>query len=99
MVADYRPDICEMDDQCLLRSQFFVDNMESALRESGNLVIPLQTKVILPEHINADLFSLCSHQYIFERKREDITIFKSVIHTLEDPITAKLVAEYVHMSL
>jgi ornithine cyclodeaminase len=98
MVGAYRPDMREMDDQCLLRSQVFVDNMESALRETGDLAIPLKTKVILPEHIKADLFSLCSHQYLFERNREDITIFKSVGHALEDLTAAKLIAEYVHVS-
>jgi hypothetical protein len=39
----------------------FVDNIESALCETGYLTTPLKTKVILPEHIKADLLSLCSY--------------------------------------
>jgi len=95
MVGAYRPDMREMDDECLLRSQVFVDNFESALRETGDLAIPLQSNIILPEHIKADLFSMCSRDYVFKRKEEDITIFKSVGHALEDLTAAKIVAEYV----
>jgi ornithine cyclodeaminase len=96
MVGAYRPDMREMDDQCLLRSKVFVDNMESALRETGDLAIPLREEVILPEYIEADLFEICSKTYSVERKEEDITIFKSVGHALEDLTAAKLVAEYVN---
>lgn len=95
MVGAYRPDMREMDDQCLLRSLVFVDNMESALRETGDLAIPLKEKVIKPEHIKADLFAMCGRSYVFARKEEDITIFKSVGHALEDLTAAKIVAEYV----
>jgi ornithine cyclodeaminase len=98
MVGAYRPDMREMDDQCLLRSQVFVDNIESALRETGDLAIPINTKVIAPEYVKADLFALCGETYTFQRKMEDITVFKSVGHALEDLTAAKLVAEYVSRS-
>jgi len=96
MVGAYRPDMREMDDECLRRSMIFVDNMESALRETGDLAIPLKVGVIQPEHIKADLFSMCDKSYVFERKYEDITVFKSVGHALEDMTAAKIVAEYVN---
>ena len=96
MVGAYRPDMREMDDECLLRSLIYVDNMESALRETGDLAIPLKAGVIQAENIKADLFSMCEQSYVFERKNEDITIFKSVGHALEDLTAAKLVAEYVN---
>jgi ornithine cyclodeaminase/alanine dehydrogenase-like protein (mu-crystallin family) len=95
MVGAYRPDMREMDDQCLLRSQVFVDNMESALRETGDLAIPLKKKVITANHIKADLFSLCGNTYVFKRQATDITVFKSVGHALEDLTAAKVVAEYI----
>jgi len=96
MVGAYRPDMREMDDECLLRSNIFVDNMESAVRETGDLAIPIKAGVIQPKHIKADLFSMCEQNFIFERNNEDITIFKSVGHALEDLTAAKLVAEYVN---
>jgi len=94
MVGAYRPDMREMDDECLIRSKIFVDNMESALRETGDLAIPIAKQVISALDITADLFSLCSGKTIFDRELADITIFKSVGHALEDLVAAKIVATY-----
>jgi ornithine cyclodeaminase len=94
MVGAYRPDMREMDDECLIRAKVFVDNMESALRETGDLAIPIAKQVISAQDVKADLFSLCSGKIVFERKLADITIFKSVGHALEDLVAAKLVADF-----
>lgn len=93
MVGAYRPDMREMDDECLKRGILFVDNTESALRETGDLAIPLAQGVISPAHVNADLFALCKQTYVFERPDDAITVFKSVGHALEDLAAANLVAQ------
>lgn len=93
MVGAYRPDMREMDDDCLKRSMLFVDNTESALRETGDLAIPLAQGVITPDHVNADLFALCKQTYVFERPDDAITVFKSVGHALEDLAAANLVSQ------
>lgn len=95
MVGAYRPDMREMDDDCLTRAVIFVDNMESAVRETGDLAIPLAEKIIEMSDIHADLFALCGNKFTFERKSKDITVFKSVGHALEDLAAAKLVVEFV----
>lgn len=95
MVGAYRPDMREMDDTCLTRSKVFVDNIESAVRETGDIAIPLAENVITQADINADLFSLCRKTFEFNRTDEDITVFKSVGHALEDLAAAKLVSEFV----
>ncbi|MFT5755467.1 MAG: ornithine cyclodeaminase/alanine dehydrogenase-like protein (mu-crystallin family) [Alteromonadaceae bacterium] len=95
MVGAYRPDMREMDDECLLRARVFVDNFDSALRETGDIAIPLSKGVITEHDIEADLFSLCKKDTIVTRQADDITVFKSVGHALEDLIAAKLVAQYV----
>lgn len=95
MVGAYRPDMREMDDQCLLRAMLFVDNTESALRETGDLAMPLAEGVINKSAVNADLFALCRGEYVVERERSAITIFKSVGHALEDLAAANLVAKNV----
>jgi ornithine cyclodeaminase len=94
MVGAYRPDMREMDDQCLLKATLFVDNLESAVRETGDIAIPLAHKIIKQSDIKADLFALCKNQVQFERNDNEITIFKSVGHALEDLTAAKLVADY-----
>ena len=92
MVGAYRPDMREMDDECLIGNRVFVDNFDGALRETGDIAIPLKTGVISKEDIKADLFSLCRGEYQVNRKANDITVFKSVGHALEDLTAAKLVA-------
>ena len=45
LVGSYRPDMREADDKCLIRSSIYIDS-ESAMKESGDLAIPLSEKVI-----------------------------------------------------
>ena len=80
-----------MDDDFLTQARLFVDNTESALRETGDLAIPLAQGVIKPNDIEADLFSLTREQFQLNRHEQDITIFKSVGHALEDLAAAKVV--------
>lgn len=103
MVGAYRPDMREMDDECLKRGRIYVDNMSSAIRETGDLAIPLAEGIIEESEIEADLFALCEKskgelsnpENSIGRKNQDITVFKSVGHALEDLAAAKLVFEYV----
>lgn len=90
MVGAYRPDMREADDDCLLRSRIVVDNYQGALKETGDLAIPLKNGVISRENIEADLFELCKKQKQFVRDEQDITFFKSVGHALEDLAAAQL---------
>lgn len=96
MVGAYRPDMREMDDECIRRSRVYVDNFEGAMRETGDIAIPLANGVLSKEEINADLFDLCRDSYQVQRDTDDITLFKSVGHALEDLAAANLVyKEYV----
>jgi ornithine cyclodeaminase len=95
MVGSYRPDMREMDDDCLTQARIFVDNFEGALRESGDIAIPLKAGVIEKSDIEADLFALCKKQFAMQRQDNEITVFKSVGHALEDLTAAKLVADFV----
>lgn len=98
MVGSYRPDMREMDNDCLTQARLFVDNFEGALRETGDMAIPLQEGVIKKEQVEADLFALCKQEFLMQRANNDITIFKSVGHALEDLTAAKLVADFVKNS-
>ncbi|GLX84809.1 ornithine cyclodeaminase [Thalassotalea loyana] len=90
MVGAYRPDMREADDECLLRSRIVVDNLQGALKETGDLAIPLSKQIIKPEDIEADLFALARKDTHFLRQPTDITFFKSVGHALEDLAAAQL---------
>jgi ornithine cyclodeaminase len=95
MVGAYKPDMREADDQCLLRSRVFVDHYAGALKETGDIVIPVAQGVISREDIQADLFELCQGLRDGRTGDNEITFFKSVGHALEDLVAATLIAERV----
>jgi len=91
MVGAYRPDMREADDDCIRRSTIIVDNYKGALKETGDIKIPLDSGLLKVEDIKADLFELCKQDVTFNRNLDDITMFKSVGHALEDLAAAQLV--------
>lgn len=91
LVGSYKPDMREADDKCIERARVFVDTREAAPRESGDLAIPIQKGILSDKDILADLFELCRGRAPGRQKREEITLFKSVGHALEDLATAALV--------
>jgi ornithine cyclodeaminase/alanine dehydrogenase-like protein (mu-crystallin family) len=88
MVGAYKKNMREADDDALLKSTLYVDNFTGALKETGDLVIPLKTGVISEQDIKADLFSLCGGNASGRRDSSEITFFKSVGHALEDLVAA-----------
>jgi len=88
LIGAYRPDMREANDEAIQRANVFVDTLEGGLKESGEIVIPLNKGILKPEDIHADLFDLCSGKHAGRSTREEITLFKSVGHALEDLIAA-----------
>lgn len=93
MVGAYKVDMREADDDVIMRAEIFVDNYESALKETGDLVIPLKNGILNRTDIRADLFELCRAKKMGRKNEKEITFFKSVGHALEDLAAAKLVFE------
>ncbi len=93
LVGAYKPDMREADDECLLRARIFIDHYAGALKETGDLAIPLAQGVITKADINASLFELCAGQKQGRQTANEITLFKSVGHALEDLVAATLIEE------
>ena len=81
----------ESDDLAVKRSRIYVDTLDSAPKESGDLAIPIKGKAISLNDIQGDLFQLCSNQVAGRGSTEEITLFKSVGHALEDLVAARLI--------
>ncbi|MAG76712.1 MAG: ornithine cyclodeaminase [Colwelliaceae bacterium] len=96
LVGAYRPDMREADDDCILKSRIVVDNYQGACKETGDIKMPLDAGILQREKIVADLFELCRKERVFTRNRQDITLFKSVGHALEDLAAAQLVLEGIN---
>ncbi len=84
LVGAYKKDMRETDDETILKSSIFLDTFQGGLKESGDIVIPLQNETLKETDIKADLFQLCANQKTGRKSEKEITVFKSVGHALED---------------
>lgn len=89
LVGAYKKDMREADDNTIKKSSVFVDTFQGGLKESGDIVIPLNNGTLTEEDIKADLFQLCSNSKSGRISENEITVFKSVGHALEDLVAAK----------
>jgi ornithine cyclodeaminase len=95
LVGSYKPDMREADDLVIHKAQVYVDTLEGATKETGDIVIPIKRKVLSKNDIQGDLFSLCQNQARGRQKPNDITLFKSVGHALEDLAAAQLLYQHL----
>lgn len=84
LVGAYKKEMREADDETISKASVYLDTYQGGLKESGDIVIPLQNGTLKKEDIKADLFQLCSNQKKGRNNQEEITVFKSVGHALED---------------
>ena len=84
LVGAYKKDTREADDETISKASVYVDTFQGGLKESGDIVIPLQNGVLKESDIKADLFQLCTNKKHGRENSEEITVFKSVGHALED---------------
>lgn len=88
LVGAYKKDMREADDMAIKKASVFVDTLQGGLKESGDIVIPLQNGTLKADAIKADLYGLCSGKNPGRTSEEEITLFKSVGHALEDLMAA-----------
>jgi len=93
LVGSFKPNMRETDNKVVTRTRIFVDERKSDGYTGGDLAIPIREGVIDPEAVEADLFDLCNQRCTVQRQEEDITLFKSVGHALEDLAVAELVLD------
>lgn len=84
LVGAYKKDMREADNETISKVSVFVDTYQGGLKESGDIVIPLQEGIITESDIKADLFELSAHSKNGRTSKKEITLFKSVGHAIED---------------
>lgn len=89
LVGSYKKNMREADDQCIMRSSVFLDTYQGGLKESGDIVIPLESGILSRAEVRADLFELCARIRPGRANQDEITLFKSVGHASEDLIAAR----------
>jgi ornithine cyclodeaminase len=98
LVGAFRPEMAEADPACFGRARVFVDTMEGALDEAGDLLQAIAAGTVSKADIEADLAALCTGRHP-GRTGDDgaVTLFKSVGTSLEDFAAANVVfAAWTH---
>ncbi len=90
LVGSYLPHTRESDDLAIAMARVYADNLEAAPHESGDLAIPIKKGLLKMKDIQGDLFGLCRNEVGGRKTVEEITLFKSVGHALEDLAAAVL---------
>ena len=81
----------EVDAATVRRSRVYVEVMEFALKEAGDLIIPLQTGDIAETHIIGEIGEVLAGEKPGRQSAEDITLYKSLGNAAQDIATATLV--------
>jgi alanine dehydrogenase len=92
-VGAFRPDMRETDDEVVRRARIWVDTRAGALREAGDIVMPIEAGVIRESDILGDLFELMRGTAPKRESPHEITMFKSVGAAIEDLAAATAVYE------
>jgi ornithine cyclodeaminase/alanine dehydrogenase-like protein (mu-crystallin family) len=83
------PTTRELDSRAVARSRLFVDRLESALNEAGDILIPRQEGAITDAHILGELGDVLLGRVQGRTGSSDITLFKSLGIAVEDLAAAE----------
>jgi len=86
-VGAYKPDARELDDATITRSSVFVEVKEPALREAGDLRIPLESGVLASSEVT-ELGDVAGGRAAGRTDVDQVTVFKSVGVAFEDLVVA-----------
>ena len=84
LVGSYKREMREADNEAIRRASIYLDTYEGGLKESGDIIIPIEEGVISEKDIKGALRELCSEEKEGRISEQQITLFKSVGHALED---------------
>ncbi|KXF53002.1 ornithine cyclodeaminase [Rhodococcus sp. SC4] len=90
LIGSFRPTMRESDDQCIIRSNVYVDT-PVALEESGDLTQPIADGILDARSIAGNLPQLCREEVHGRQDSNQITLFKAVGSGLADLTSAAFV--------
>ena len=83
LIGSFTPEMREADSECFQKGRVFIDTPD-ALKESGDLLTPLNEGVITSASIVGSLSDLCSGLAPGRQNADEITVFKAVGSGLAD---------------
>ncbi len=92
-IGSYQPDMQEIDPAILVNGKVFVDSRKSVLKESGDLIKPINEGLLTDTVIEAEIGELINKETVGRQDQDDITIFKSVGLGVQDLFLANMIYE------
>jgi ornithine cyclodeaminase len=90
-IGSFTPEMQEIDAATVQRARVFVDSLEAALAEAGDLIIPLNAGEIGRDHILGELGEVIAGAKPGRTDAGQITFFKSVGVAAQDAMAARVV--------
>ncbi len=88
-IASATPRIRELDSAAIQKSKVVVDSREAALKEAGDLLIPLSEGKIAPGHIYAEIGEIAGGIKPGRVHESEITVYKSLGLAIQDAAAAE----------
>lgn len=85
----------ECDTALITKSRVYVDSYVNAMKEAGEILVPISEGVFRREDIVAELAEMCRGGATLRQSDEEITLFKSIGMALSDLVGAGLVFKTV----
>ena len=98
-IQHFTPEMRESDDETVRRACVFVDTREGAVKEGGDIVMPLRAGVITERSVLGDLYDLTRGKVPGRKTSSEITLFKSVGAALEDLAAGILVFQKAELGV
>ncbi len=83
-VGSFQPQMQELDPFLIKEAKVYVDQLDSCLKESGDLIKPLNAGIIRQGHFMGEIGDFCLGKLPGRESEKDITVFKSVGVAIQD---------------
>ena len=83
-VGSFQPHMQELDPFVIRDAKLYVDQIDSCLKESGDLIKPIDAGIIQKNHIIGEIGDYCLNKISGRESENDITVFKSVGIAIQD---------------
>jgi ornithine cyclodeaminase len=94
-IGSFTPRMQEIPQETVVRSKIVVDSLTASLAETGDLIIPLEKKLISRKDIHGELGEIASGSQVGRETDEEITLFKSVGLAIQDVALAAHILQQV----
>jgi ornithine cyclodeaminase/alanine dehydrogenase-like protein (mu-crystallin family) len=93
-IGSYKPNMQEIDPLIVASSRLYLDHIDSVVKESGDIIRPLESGIISKEHILGEIGDVFVNRVKGRLSDNDITLFKSVGLAVQDLAMANAVYQY-----